>query len=158
MPKAFKYPLDTYDQDHPPDNRNERRPYAYFHENGAVYRGWNAIARALGVSVTTVKRYHEVFGLPVVRLVGKRVMTTQGNIDNWIARLANVERRLIREVREKGYGKEYQQYRYRVAEIPEEELGRIIGRRQTEDVGEGPEEDPGAEPDSGEGDGAARDR
>ena len=48
---------------------------------GRIYRGWKAIARRLGVSVRTARRYEKEHGLPVRRR--GTVYVTQAELAEW---------------------------------------------------------------------------
>ena len=47
--------------------------------------GWREIAEYLRVSVDTAQRWNRRAQLPVDRVVGRRVRTSTGLIDRWIA-------------------------------------------------------------------------
>ena len=49
-----------------------------------VLHGWRDISSYLQVSVSTARRWHGNYRLPVVRVVGKRVFTSTSVIDRWI--------------------------------------------------------------------------
>ena len=49
-----------------------------------VLHGWRDISSYLQVSVSTARRWHGKYRLPVVRVVGKRVFTSTSVIDRWI--------------------------------------------------------------------------
>ena len=70
------------------------------HASPLLLLGWEAIAAYLGVSNATVRRWYGRWEFPVVRLVGKRVFTTEGAIDDWIFKIDKMEREVRRELAE----------------------------------------------------------
>ena len=65
-----------------------------------ILLGWRQIAIYLGISVRSARRWHMKWEFPVVRLVGKRVFTTEGAIDTWIFRMDKLEREVRAELAE----------------------------------------------------------
>ncbi len=57
-----------------------------------VLHSWRRIAEYMCISERTARRWHERYGLPVVRLVGKRVFTSTGVIDTWVRHIDAIER------------------------------------------------------------------
>lgn len=47
-------------------------------------RGWKGIARHLGVSVRTARRWADELGLPVVRGAGVMVFAKAQEVDDWV--------------------------------------------------------------------------
>ena len=71
----------------------------YTWKGQTVYRGWKAIAKGLGVSVSTAKRMHEELGMPVIRVSSALAWTTIGAIDQWVIHVAGVERKLMAKMK-----------------------------------------------------------
>ncbi len=76
-----------------------RKPSMYLQPGGGIkLRGWQAIAQWLDISERTAQKYHTVWGMPVIRIVGRNVWTTTGAIENWVQQVSQVQRRILLEV------------------------------------------------------------
>jgi len=92
---ARQFPIDTTARD-----GRVKRAGIYEFQGNRIYSGWEAIATGMGRSKAGVKRLHEVYGMPVIRMTGMLVWTTQSAIDRWIIDLSNAQRRVANEMRE----------------------------------------------------------
>jgi hypothetical protein len=50
----------------------------------------------VGVSYPTIKKWNKRYGFPVIRTLGSRVMSSPSAIDEWIRRVSDEERRILR--------------------------------------------------------------
>ena len=54
-------------------------------ENGWI-TGWKRIARYIGTSIRTAKRYHYEYSMPVRRLPGSRPVAFEYELDLWLVK------------------------------------------------------------------------
>ena len=92
----------TLEERENPDGRqlcmNARGDRVYDQPGGGVLlRGWKPISLDLGVGPESAKRYHNDWGMPVIRFTHRKgVWTTSGAIDTWIIELSKLQNKKIK--------------------------------------------------------------
>lgn len=71
-----------------------------FFKSPGMLVGWDAIAEYLGVCKATAVKYHKNWGMPVIRIMRKRVLIHRDALTEWYFRLDRMQRRVISEVME----------------------------------------------------------
>ena len=65
--------------------------------NGFLLKGWKTIAQYFCVSIPTARKYHDDWGMPVIRFMHKKgVWTTTGSLDNWITELSKMQQKKVK--------------------------------------------------------------
>ena len=63
--------------------------------------GWRAIAEYLGVPQTVATRWHREYGMPVIRIVNRKVFIHRDALVDWFFRLDRMQRKVIDQTLEK---------------------------------------------------------
>lgn len=63
--------------------------------------GWKQIADYLGVTQSVAVRWHKEYGMPVIRIVARRVFVHRDALVEWFFRLDKMQRKFIDETRDK---------------------------------------------------------
>ena len=61
-------------------------------ERSGWLTGWKRIARYIGKSVRTAKRYHYQYGMPVRRGPGKSPIALEYELDSWLVKFDELKK------------------------------------------------------------------
>ena len=75
--------------------------YMTHRSDSSVISGWKEIARYLGVSVSTARRWNQEHGLPVMITPGSMGYTTVSLIDQWVLARSQVRYEALKAARAK---------------------------------------------------------